>query len=69
MEQKDWKWLQMQVVSTIRLYLMDDVMIHVLSETSPTAMWMKLEEMCMTKSLTNILFLWKQFYQLQINEG
>ena len=35
MEVWDWKWLQMQVVSTIRMYLTDEVVIHVLSETSP----------------------------------
>ena len=54
----------MQMVSTIYLYSVDDVMIHVLGETSPTILWSKLKEWYMTKSLTNILFLWRQFYQL-----
>ena len=49
----------MQVVSTIYWYLMDDVVTHVLSETSPMVIWSKLEEMYMTKTLTNALFLWK----------
>ena len=58
-EVKDWKRIQMQVVSTIRLYLADDVVIYVLGETSPTALWSKLEELYMAKSLTNTLFLWR----------
>ena len=51
------------------MYLADEVVIHVLSETSPTVLWSKLEELYMAKSLTNTLFLWRQFYQLQMTEG
>lgn len=43
-------------------------MIDILGETSPTALWSKLE-LYMTKSLTNMLFLWRQFYQLWMDEG
>ena len=43
----------MQMVSMIHLYLMDDVVIHVLGETSLMVMWTKLEEIYMAKSLTN----------------
>ena len=59
----------MQVVSTICLYLADKVMIHVLDETFPMMVWSKLEELYMTKSLTNTLFFWRQFYQLRMIEG
>ena len=38
MEVQDWRQLQMQMVSTIRIYLMDEVVIHVLGETSPTVL-------------------------------
>ena len=69
MEEKNWMRIQMQTVSTIRLYLADDVVIHVLNESSPTVLWEKLEELYMAKSLTNALFLWKQFYQLRMTEG
>ena len=69
MEEKNWTWIQMQTVSMIRLYLADDVVIHVLNESSPTVLWEKLEELYMAKSLTNALFLWKQFYQLRMTEG
>ena len=69
MEEKDWRLFQMQMVSTICLYLTDDVVIHVLNEIFPTAIWTKLEEMYMAKSLTNALFFWKHFYQLRMSEG
>ena len=46
------------------MYLTDEVVIHVLSETFPTVLWSKLEELYMAKSLTNSFFLWRQFYQL-----
>ena len=58
-EVQDWRWLQMQTVSTIRMYPIDKVVIHVLSKTSSTVLWSKLEELYMTKSLTNTLFLWR----------
>ena len=35
----------------------NEVVIYVLSETSPTVLWLKLEELYMAKSLTNTLFL------------
>ena len=49
----------MQSVSTIRLYLIDEVVIYVFDETFLTMLWLKLEELYMTKSLTNTLFLWR----------
>ena len=55
-EVQNWRRLQMQIVSTIRLYLTDEVVIHVLDETSSTMLWSKLEKLYMLKSLTNILF-------------
>ena len=33
MEVQDWRRLQMQAVSTIRLYLTDEVVIHMFGET------------------------------------
>ena len=57
MEVQDWRWLQMQMMSTIRLYLTDEVVIHILGETSSMILRLKLEELYMMKSLTNPLFL------------
>ena len=59
----------MQAVSTICLYLVDEVIIHVLGESSPMMLWSKFEELYMTKSHTNTLFLWRLFYQLRMTEG
>ena len=58
----------MQAMSMIRLYLADEVVIRVLDKTSLMMLWSKLKELYMTKSLTNTLFLWRQFYQLQMTE-
>ena len=55
--EKTWEQLQMQMVSTIHMYLTDEVVIHILDEISPTMLWSKLEELYMMKSLTNTLFL------------
>ena len=63
-----WRRLQIQTVSTIRLYLVDDIAIHVLNETSAIVLWVKLEELYMGKTLTNSLLLWRQFYQLRMTE-
>ena len=41
----------------IRLYLVDEMVIHMLDETSLMILWSKLEELYMMKLLTNILFL------------
>ena len=46
----------MQTVSMICLYLTNDVVIYVLGEIFSMVIWSKLEEIYMTKSLTNALF-------------
>ena len=53
----------------ISLYLVDEVVIHMLDETSLTVLWSKFEELNIAKSLTNTFFLWRQFYQLRMTEG
>ena len=68
-EVQDWRQLQMQTVSTFCMYLTDEIVIHMLDEIFSTILWSKLEELYMTKSLTNTLFLWRQFYQLRMAEG
>lgn len=47
--------------SMIRLYLMDDMAIHVLIKTSSMAIWTKLEKLHMARSLTNMLFFKSNF--------
>ena len=57
MEVQDWRRLQMQTVSSIWMYLTDEVMIHVLDEIFSIVLWSKLEELYITKSLISTLFL------------
>ena len=52
----DWKDLEAKVAKTIRLYLDDDVMYHVMDKESLTIIWLKLESRYMFKSLTNKLY-------------
>lgn len=47
----------MQVVSTIYLYLADDVIIHVLSKIFLIVIWMKIEKMYMMKLFIHALSL------------
>jgi hypothetical protein len=53
----DWKEHEAKVMATIRLYLGDDVMYHVMDEESPAAVWLKLESRYKFKSLMNKLYL------------
>jgi hypothetical protein len=39
MEDDDWEEMQLQAAATIRLCLSDQVMYHVMEETSPKIIW------------------------------
>ena len=39
----DWKDLEAKAMATIRLFLEDDVMYHLMDEESSTTIWLKLE--------------------------
>ena len=69
MSDPDWKELETKAVSTIRLCLADEVMVRVIDEESPAAVWTKLESHYMSKSLTNKLFLKQKLYGLKMGEG
>ncbi|KAK2969457.1 hypothetical protein RJ640_011354 [Escallonia rubra] len=69
MDQDDWEELQAKAVSTIRLNLAPKVKYQVLTETSPTALWQKLEKIYKSKSLSKRLYLKKDLYQLRMDEG
>lgn len=57
MEDDDWEEMQLQAAATIRLCLSDQVMYHVMEETSPKIIWEMLEAQFMSKTLTNKLYL------------
>ena len=65
----EWEDLDAKVLSTIRLCIADDVLFNIVSETSTTSLWKKLESPYMTKSVTNIIYLKRQLYGMIIKEG
>ncbi|KAJ9548963.1 hypothetical protein OSB04_021506 [Centaurea solstitialis] len=66
-EEKIKKDLKAQ--SQIRLHLSHDVLQDVLKETSAAAIWLKLEQLLMTKSLPNKLHLKQRLFYLKMAEG
>lgn len=66
---EDWVEMEERAVSAIRLNLSDEVLQYVVDLKSALQVWAKLESIYMTKSLTNKLFLKKQLYSLQMEEG
>ncbi|KAL5125371.1 Retrovirus-related Pol polyprotein from transposon TNT 1-94 [Glycine soja] len=56
-------------MSTIRLALAPEIKHHVLKETTPKALWEKLENIYASKSLTNHLYLKMELYQLKMERG
>ena len=69
MNDTEWKDSKMRAALTIRMYLADAVMYHVMVKESLAAIWLKLESRYMSKSLTNKLLLKKKLYGLKMAEG
>ena len=63
-EDLDWRAL-----NTIQLFLEDDVLFNIVEEDSRSCLWVKLEILYMTKSLTNMIFLKRKLYTLRVNDG
>ena len=66
---EDWDEIDVRALSAICLCLVDDVLFNIVAEKTIVGLWMKLETLYMTKSLTNEIFLKKQLYSLRMNEG
>ena len=64
-----WEEMQAQACGTIRLCLSDQIMYHVMDETSAKKIWDKLEEQFMSKTLTQKLYLKQKLYGLKMQEG
>ena len=58
----EWTKIQRRVVSTIRLALAPEIKHNVLKETTPKALWEKLENIYASKLLTNHLCLKMELY-------
>lgn len=59
----------MKASSLIRLYLSNDILQDVLKENSAADLWLKLEQLCSTKSMRNKLHLKLRLYSLRLTEG
>ncbi|GJR53655.1 retrovirus-related pol polyprotein from transposon TNT 1-94 [Tanacetum coccineum] len=53
----------------IILNLADSVLREVAGETTPTGLWLQLESLYMTKSLTNRLYMKQRLYTLRMKDG
>ena len=54
---EDWEDLDLKTLSTIRLCLAYGVLFNIVEEDSRSCLWVKLEILYMTTSLTNKIFL------------
>jgi len=61
--------MDLKAASTIQLYLADEVMYNIMGEEMATGLWLRLEILYITKSLTNKLYLKKQLYGLRMKKG
>jgi hypothetical protein len=68
-EDDKWEDMQAQACGVMRLCLSDQVMYHVMDESSPKKIWDKLAEKFMSKTLTQKLYLKQKLYRLKMQEG
>ena len=61
--------LEEKAHSTIILCLDDEIITEVVEEENASGLWLKLESLYMTKSLTNRLLLKQHLFSLRMNEG
>ncbi|MDV3181192.1 MAG: hypothetical protein Q8830_03180, partial [Candidatus Phytoplasma australasiaticum] len=61
--------LEEKAHSTIMLCLADDIITKVAEEETTSGLWLKLESLYMTKSLTNKLLLKQHLFSLRMQEG
>ena len=61
--------LEEKAHSAILLCLADDIITEVAEEETPAGLWLKLESLYMTKSLTNKLLLKRRLFSLRMEEG
>ncbi|KAL6124038.1 hypothetical protein ACLB2K_076554 [Fragaria x ananassa] len=61
--------LEEKAHSTILLCLADDIITEVAEEETAAGLWLKLESLYMTKSLTNKLLLKRRLFSLRMKRG
>ena len=68
MSNYDWEALDARALNTIRLCLADDVLFNIVVEKSAASLWNRLENLYMTKSVTNRIYLKRQLYGMKMKE-
>jgi hypothetical protein len=58
-----------EALSLIQLHLSNNILQEVLQEKSASALWLKLESICMSKDLTNRLQVKMKLFQHKLQEG
>jgi hypothetical protein len=66
---EEWEELGAKSLSTILIFLEDEVLFNIVGEDIAVGLRSKLESMYMMKSLMNKIFLKKQLYSLRMKEG
>ena len=69
MSSEYWEKIDRKAMSTIRLCLLDSVLLNVSREDSAKKLWEKLGNLYQSKSLVNKLFLRKKLYHLRMEDG
>jgi hypothetical protein len=64
-----WEDLDEKALSALQLSLSTDILREVMNEKSVAALWKKLKELYMTKSLANKLHLKERLYTICMTEG
>ena len=65
----EWEELELKALSAIQLCLAPDVLREVLDKTTAVDLWVRLEELYMTKSLANKIRLKERLYTFRMAEG
>jgi hypothetical protein len=65
----DWKKLDRKVKSTIRLCLLDSVLLNVVEESTTKNLWDKFRKLYPSKSLVNKIFSRNKLYNLRMRDG
>jgi hypothetical protein len=69
MSNEDWEKLNRRAKSTIRLYLVDSVLLNVSGKSTAKEIWDNLGNLYQSKSLVNKLFLQKKLYHIRMEDG
>ena len=57
MSNDDWEVMDLKALAIIHMYLTDEVFFNIVGEKMALGLWMKLESLYQTKSITNRIFL------------